>query len=56
MPVTVLEKLSFGIPATILYLQNRLSPELFAAGIIDLLFGILFVIAYIRRGSKNYIE
>ncbi len=36
MPISVLEKLSFGVPAIVLFMQNRLALPLFAAGLIDL--------------------
>jgi hypothetical protein len=47
MPVTVLEKLAFGLPALILYLQGRVPAPVLVVGIIDLLLGTLFVIAYV---------
>jgi di/tricarboxylate transporter len=53
MPVTVLEKLSFAIPSAILYFQNRLAPSLFAAGMIDLVFGLLFVAAFFKTAKEN---
>ena len=53
MPITVLEKLSFGVPAIILYWQNRLAFPLLAAGLIDLFLGALFVAAYIKTKSER---
>ena len=53
MPITVLEKLSFGVPCVILFLQNRLAFSLFAAGLVDLFFGLLFVLAYLKTGAEN---
>ena len=53
MPISVLEKLSFGIPAVILYLQNRLSLSLFAAGLIDLFLGLLFAAAFLKTKAEN---
>lgn len=53
MPISVLEKLSFGIPAVVLFLQNRLALPLFAAGLIDLVFGILFVAAFLKSKDEN---
>lgn len=47
MPVTVLEKLAFGLPALILYLQGRVPVPVLAVGLIDLLLGTLFAIAYV---------
>lgn len=53
MPVSVLEKLSFGVPTLILYLQNRLAPPLFVAGLIDLSFGALFMVAFLKTAKEN---
>jgi hypothetical protein len=53
MPVTILEKVSFGVPAIVLYAQGRLSPSLLAAGLLDLLLGALFAVAYIKTPSSN---
>ncbi|HLP97340.1 MAG TPA: hypothetical protein VK149_02730 [Sideroxyarcus sp.] len=48
MPVTVLEKLAFGIPAWLLYLQGRAAPEVVIVGSIDLLLGTLFAISFFK--------
>lgn len=53
MPITFLEKLSFAAPTAILYFQNRLSTQFFAAGMIDLFLGILFFIAFLNTGKEN---
>ena len=42
----IVEKAAFGIPACILYRLGRLSVSLFAAGIVDLVLGLLFIAAY----------
>lgn len=42
----IVEKAGFGIVACILYLMGRLSVSLFAAGIIDLVWGLLFGVAF----------
>jgi hypothetical protein len=42
----VLEKLGFGVPTIVLYLQRRLSAGDMALGCIDLLLGVLFLIAF----------
>jgi hypothetical protein len=54
MPVTWLEK-SYGLIAIALYVQGRISSQVLALGLIDLLFATLFVYAYIttRRNTKN---
>jgi hypothetical protein len=48
MPVTVLEKLAFGVPAIVLYAQGRLAGATLAFGILDLVLGVLFLLAYRR--------
>ena len=42
----VLEKATFGIAVLVLYAQQRASDTLLAFGIIDLMWGALFVVAY----------
>ncbi len=44
----VLEKASFGIAAIVLYSQNRMPGTLFAAGMLDLLLGALFVVSFVK--------
>lgn len=53
MPIAVLEKASFGIPAVALFALGRLNGELFAAGIIDLILGTLFVMSYVRTAPAR---
>lgn len=53
MPVSVIEKFSFGVPVVVLFLQNRLALPLFAAGLIDLVFGILFIAAFVKTKDEN---
>jgi len=53
MLAAIVEKAVFGIPACILYLLGRLSVSLFAAGIIDLVLGLLFVVAYRLTPSEH---
>ncbi len=45
---SVIEKFTFGIATIILFLQNRLAMPLFAAGLIDLILGSLFIIAFLK--------
>ena len=47
---SMLEKLSFGVAAIVLFLQNRVPGLMLAAGIGDLVFCVLFVVAYGRTG------
>jgi hypothetical protein len=46
MPVAVLEKLAFGLPVVVLYLQRRVTAGVLIGGVIDLIFGVLFFLAY----------
>jgi hypothetical protein len=49
----ILEKLSFGVAAIVLVAQGRLSGLMLAGGIGDLVFAVLFAIAFVqtRRGD-----
>jgi hypothetical protein len=49
----VVEKAGFGIVACLLYMLGRLSVSLFAAGIIDLVLGLLFGMAYRLTPSER---
>lgn len=53
MPVAVVEKIAFGFPVIALYLTGRLSSQMLGAGILDLILGVLFVIAYKRTGHTT---
>ena len=48
IPVAVLEKLSFGIPALILFGMGRVPAATLIFAGIDLIFGALFCFAYLR--------
>jgi hypothetical protein len=52
MLAAVLEKLSFGVPAIVLYLQGRLPAMIFGFGLFDLFLGVLFVISYRVTGGQ----
>jgi hypothetical protein len=45
---SILEKFAYATALTALYLQHRLHPQDFAFGIIDFVFGILFIAAFLR--------
>jgi hypothetical protein len=47
----VLEKFGYGISLIVLYLQHRLHGVDVAFGGIDLLLGLLFLVAFARTGS-----
>jgi len=48
---SVFEKFSYGIALIVLYLQHRLRAPDMAFGSIDLLFGVLFLIAYSKTSA-----
>ena len=47
----VLEKFSFGIAMTVLYLQGRVHPSDLTFAATDLLLGLLFVVAFVKSGT-----
>jgi hypothetical protein len=49
----VLEKIGFGAPSIVLYLERRLSAGDMALGCIDLLLGVLFLIAFSATGAYS---
>lgn len=49
----VIEKFSFAFAVIFLYLQNRLAAMMLAAGMIDLVLGILFIIAFIKTPERE---
>jgi len=44
----VVEKMTYGIAMTILYSQHRVAPAVMGFAAVDLVLGIMFVIAYLR--------
>jgi hypothetical protein len=50
---SVLEKASFAIPAAILFGAGNLAAPMFAAGMIDALLGILFIVSYVKLSKKE---
>ena len=52
MPVAVIEKLVFAIPAAVLYAQGRIPASVLAFGGIDLLLGTLFLVSYFRTAPE----
>lgn len=53
MIAAVLEKLSFGVPVIVLYLQGRLPALILGFGVFDLFLGSLFVVSYLRTAGIN---
>jgi len=48
---SVLEKFGYGASLLVLYLQHRLHPQDLGLGGVDLLFGVLFIVAFLRTGN-----
>lgn len=53
MPIAVLEKLAFGLPAIVLYAQGRLHAHALGAGLLDLLLGTLFAISFVKTAPPG---
>lgn len=53
MPVAILEKWSFGIPAVILFTQGRIPREMLLAGSVDLVLSVLFLISWLRTSTSG---
>ena len=49
----ILEKLSFGVPAVVLFAQGRLATLVFGAGLLDLVLALLFLVAYRLTGVAS---
>lgn len=49
----IIEKASFGIAAIVLYVQNRVALAMLVFGIIDLILGALFVVAYLKTPAHE---
>ena len=50
---SMFEKVVFVIPVAILYSQQRVSPVMFGVSLVDLLLGVLFVIAYVKTAPAH---
>lgn len=48
MVPAIVEKLSFGVAMITLFTDDRLSAQILAAGFLNLMFGALFIIAYLK--------
>jgi hypothetical protein len=53
MIAAILEKLAFGLPCIILYVQGRLATAILGAGVIDLILGTLFAVSYRATGARR---
>ena len=52
----VLEKATFGVAAVVLFLLGRVSAVMLGFGIVDLIFGAFFAIAYAKTGAGQVDE
>lgn len=52
MPVAVVEKATFGIAALVLFALGRVAAPVLAFGVVDLVLGTLFLIAWRRLAPK----
>ena len=50
---SMLEKFGYGVTLFVLFLQNRLHPQDLALGGIDVLFGVLFLIAFFKTEAEK---
>ena len=50
---SIVEKFSFAIPAAILFAAGRLDAQMFAAGMIDAVLGLLFVLCWFKTPAAD---
>ena len=50
---SILEKVVWIIPVSILFLQNEASLSILGAGMADLVFGVLFVVSYLKTAGQE---
>jgi hypothetical protein len=53
MIACIVEKFSYGAALSTLYLQGRLHPSDLTFGAVDLLFGLLFVVAFLKTRPQG---
>ena len=53
MLASVVEKFSFAIATALLFFNGRLATQMFAAGMIDLLLGVLFLISFFKTPRQS---
>ena len=51
MIACMLEKFPFPIACMLLYAHGRIAPQVLASSMVDLLLGVLFVVAYLKTSS-----
>jgi hypothetical protein len=53
MPASIVEKFSFAFAASVLLIQHRLAGPIVIGAVIDLLLGVLFILAWYRTGVSD---
>jgi hypothetical protein len=53
MPITVLEKFVYTVPVLVLYFRREIHPKIVLSSLMDPVFGILFILAYVRTRSTD---
>jgi hypothetical protein len=53
IPLSILEKVTYGVALLVLYSQQRLSPSALAIGSVDWLFAFLFLAAYFKTKADR---
>jgi hypothetical protein len=51
IPIAVLEKVAYTLPVVILYLMDKVQPNILVTALADPVFAILFITAYFRVGT-----
>jgi hypothetical protein len=54
MPITILEKFVYTVPVVLLYLGGRVHGSMMRSSLIDPIFGVLFVIAFLRTATRQH--
>ncbi|MCC6744804.1 MAG: hypothetical protein IT175_13180 [Acidobacteria bacterium] len=50
------EKLAFGIAVAVLFWMDRANPAIFGAALVDVLFAVLFAVAFVRSSRSDRAE
>jgi hypothetical protein len=53
IPITVVEKLGFGLPALVLYAQHRLESAVLGFGILDLVWAVMFTMCGLMTRARG---
>lgn len=53
IPITVVEKLGFAIPAIVLYAEHRIAGSTLGFGLVDLVWAVLFTMSYARTDPRR---